>query len=143
MATAIAPSPSLRTILVVEGRPDVSRSLNRILAGEPTKILSVSTGARALQLARHTRLDLVIVDMKLPDLGGTEVLRRLRGIDRGVPVIMVTSHGSAITVRAAMELGAADYLTKPFDDDEMKGMIHEALASRPAGFLRVGAQHGA
>ena len=122
-----------RTILLVDDEPEVLRLFTRILSAEGTVMLKARTGAEALAAAQQTRLNLVILDIKLPDMSGTEVLRRIRRIDPGVPVIMVTSYGSVETVRTSMELGAFDYLTKPFDNQEVRRVAREALASRAGG----------
>lgn len=121
------------TILLVDDEPEVLRLFKRILSAESALILAAQSGAEALEIARQTSLDLVILDIKLPDVSGTEVLRRLRRIDAGVPVIIVTSYGSVETVRASMRLGAFDYLTKPFDNQEIRRVAREALASRAGG----------
>src|SRR3972149_3184921 len=96
--THVPPNPG-RTILLVDDEPEVLRLFKRILSAEDTLILAAQSGVEALEIARQTRLDLVILDLKLPDVSGTEVLRRLRRIDAGVPVIIVTSYGSVGTVR--------------------------------------------
>jgi len=116
-----------RTILVVDDEPEVLSLLKRILASEDAEILSAGSGAKALAIARRTQLDLVILDVKLPDLSGTEVLRCLRKMDDRLPVIIVTAYGSADGVRASMRLGAFDYLTKPFDNEEIRRVAREAL----------------
>ena len=134
MAT-LAENPP-RTILLIEDEPPVRRLIKRILSTESAKILTAGSGARALQIAVRTAVDLVILDLRLPDMSGTEVLRRLRDIDADVAVIMVTAYGSAGSVRAAMELGAFDYLTKPFSNEEMSRVVREALASRRADSTR-------
>ncbi len=136
MVATVSKGPR-QTILVVEQEPDVSRLMRRIMSGGAAKIVAVCSGARALQIAARTRVDLVMLDVRLPDISGTEVLHRLRRIDTSVPVIMVTSRGSAGSVRAAMELGAFDYLTKPFNNDEVTYVIREALASRAALPIRL------
>ena len=118
------------TILVADDEPEALSLFTCIFSAEGAELLPARSGAEALALARRTRLDLVILDVKLPDGSGTEVLRRLRRIDGGVPVIMVSSNGSAETVRASMKLGAFDYLTKPFDPEEIRRIAREALASR-------------
>ena len=130
---ANAPPNPRCTILLADDEPEVLHLVTRILSAEGTVMLEARTGAEALAVARQTRLDLVILDIKLPDMSGTEVLRRIRGIDPGVPVIMVTSYGSVETVRTSMELGAFDYLTKPFDNREVRRVAREALASRAGG----------
>lgn len=118
------------TILLVKGAPDVRRFLTRTLVPKPGRILAASDGAGAIRIARHKRLDLVILEVTRPDNGGTDLLRRLRRVDPQVPVIMITSAGSAEAVRTAMELGAFDYLTKPFDTQETARVIQEALRWR-------------
>ena len=130
---ANAPANPRRTILLVDDEPEVLRLFKRILSAESALILAAQSGAEALEIARQTPLDLVILDVKLPDVSGTEVLRRIRKIDAGVPVIMVTSYGSVETVRTSMKLGAFDYLTKPFDNQEIRRVAREALASRAGG----------
>lgn len=121
------------TILLVDDEPEVLSIFERILSPEGAVILSAQSGAEALKIARRTRLDLVILDVKLPDVSGTEILRRIRKIDAAVPVIVVTSYGSVETVRTSMRLGAFDYLTKPFDNQEIRRVAREALASRAGG----------
>ena len=115
------------TILVVDDEPEVLSLFKRILWSEDAVVLPARTGAEGLAIARRTRLDLVILDVKLPDLNGTEILRRLRKMDEGLPVIMVTAYGSADSVRTAMRLGAFDYLTKPFKNEEVRRIAREAL----------------
>ena len=121
------------TILLVDDELEVLRLFKRLVSAKGTLILEAKTGADALKIARQTRLDLVILDLKLPDMSGTEVLRRIRRIDTSVPVIVVTSYGSVETVRVSMELGAFDYLTKPFNNQEVRRVAREALASRAGG----------
>lgn len=130
---ANAPPNPRCTILLVDDEPEVLHLVTRILSAEGTVMIEARTGAEALAVARQTRLDLVILDIKLPDMSGTEVLRRIRRIDSGVPVIMVTSYGSVETVRTSMECGAFDYLTKPFDNREVRRVAREALAWRAGG----------
>ena len=119
-----------RRILIVDDEPAVLALLRRILSTEDAEILAVRSGAQALEIARRTRLDLVMLDVRLPDVSGLEVLKRVRRIDGMLPVIMVTAYGSAETVRASMRLGAFDYLTKPFDNQEVRRIAREALTSR-------------
>jgi DNA-binding response OmpR family regulator len=121
MALANRTGQPAHTILLVKGATDVRLFLTRTLVPKPGRILAARDGAGAIRIARHKRLDLVILDAKLP---------RLRRIDPSVPVIMITSAGSAETVRTAMELGAFDYLTTPFDTKETTQVIQEALAWR-------------
>jgi len=127
MATA---QTGKRRILIVDDEPAVLALLRRILSTEDAEILAVRSGAQALEIARRTHLDLIILDVRLQKVSGLEVLKRVRRIDEFVPVIMVTSYGSAETVRASMTLGAFDYLTKPFDNQEVRRATREALTNR-------------
>lgn len=121
---------SLRpAILVVDDEPEMCVLFEEILSVEKAEIHSARTGVEALAIARRTRLDLVILDLRLPDVSGTEVLRRLRRLDDDLPVIVVTAYGSVDTVRTSMRLGAFDYVTKPFDVQEIQRVIRGALAS--------------
>src|SRR6266849_10190684 len=99
-----------RTILVVDDEPDMLSLFKRILSNEDADILPAGSGAEALAIARRRQLDLVILDIKLPEVSGIEVLKRLRKMDDQLPVIIVTAYGSADSVRASMRLGAFDYL---------------------------------
>lgn len=138
MIAASIPKGPRPTVLVVEEKPDISRLVKRILSD--AKILATSAVARALQVVARTPVDLVILDVTLRDGSGTEVLRRLRSIDPGIPVIVVTSHGSAVGVRAAMELGAFDYLTKPVGNEEIEHVARAALASCTAVPVRLNSE---
>lgn len=123
------PSCPRPAILVVDDEPEMCALFEEILSVEKAEILSARTGVEALAIARRTRLDLVLLDLRLPDVGGTEVLRRLRRLHDDLPVIVVTAYGSADTVRTSMRLGAFDYVTKPFDIQEIQRVIRGALAS--------------
>ncbi|MBI2216617.1 MAG: response regulator [Candidatus Rokubacteria bacterium] len=129
-------------ILVIDDEPEMCALFEEILSVEKAQILSARTGVEALAIARRTRLDLVILDLRLPDVSGTEVLRRLRRLDDSLPVVMVTAYGSADTVRTSMRLGAFDYVTKPFDIPEIQRVIREALASAATAAGSPIASHG-
>ena len=117
-------------VLLVEHEPRTRRLLKRILSKETTRVITAGTAVRALQIVSRTSLALVILDENLPDESGTSVLQRLRRIDPGVAVIMVTGFGSIEAVRTAMELGASDYLTRPFDNGNLEHVVHAALTAR-------------
>ena len=127
MATVRSGKPH---ILIVDDESAVRALLRRILSTEDAEILEARNGAETLEITRRTPLDLVILDVRLPDVSGVEVLRRVRRIDGTLPVIMITSHGSAETVRTSMRLGAFDYLTKPFDNQYVRRIAREALSTR-------------
>jgi response regulator of citrate/malate metabolism len=87
------------------------------------------TGAEALAAARELRPQLILLDVYLPDMTGLEVLKRLRSVGDGVGVIMITAARELDTVTGALDGGAADYLIKPFEFDQLKAKL-EAYAAR-------------
>ena len=126
------------TILIIDDEPSVRESLKAILAtpssGPPAAggedgyvILQAESGEQALELAEKTRPDVVLLDIIMPGLDGITVLERLRAKDRMTPIIMLTATKTVKTAVDAMKLGATDYLTKPFDVDELRLIIRQAL----------------
>ncbi len=117
------------TVLVVDDDPGLRDSFRVILEDE-YEVLDVPDGLAALEIVRSCQVDLVLLDIRLPEMDGMEVLERLKTLDRQVEVILVTAVKTVRTAVAAMKLGAFDYLTKPFDEDEVLGLIRRALEKR-------------
>ena len=106
------------TVLCIEDNPANLRLVERALQARPgIDLLSATRGGPGLELARERHPDLVLLDMQLPDMGGEEVLRVLRGHDgtRGIPVLVVSADATASRIEQALAAGATDYLTKPLD----------------------------
>jgi len=117
------------TVLVVDDEPPIRRLLRTTLAVEEHRVLEAETGAEALRLARHHRPDIVILDLGLPDIDGLEVIRRLRA-DSAVPILVLSSRGDESAKIAALDLGADDYVTKPFGIGELMARLRAALRHR-------------
>ncbi|HEX7629518.1 MAG TPA: sigma-54 dependent transcriptional regulator, partial [Candidatus Methylomirabilis sp.] len=117
-------------ILVVDDERLIRWSLDQQLRREGYGVRLAETGAEALQAARTEPPDLVLLDMRLPDADGVEILERLRALDPECPVIMITAHGAVGSAVRAMKLGAQDYLVKPVDPDELRLAIRKALEAR-------------
>jgi DNA-binding NtrC family response regulator len=117
-------------ILVVDDERLIRWSLDQQLRREGYEVRLAETGAEALQAARTEPPDLVLLDMRLPDADGVEILERLRALDPQCPVIMITAHGAVGPAVRAMKLGAQDYLVKPVDPDELRLAIRKALEAR-------------
>jgi DNA-binding NtrC family response regulator len=118
------------SILVVEDERLIRWSLEQQLRREGYSVQSVETGAEALQRIQTDFPDLVLLDVRLPDVDGIELLGRLRAADPECLVIMMTAHGGVETAVRAMKLGAQDYVSKPFDVEDLKLTIRKALETR-------------
>jgi DNA-binding NtrC family response regulator len=121
--------PIRPTILVVDDDPGLRESFRLILEDE-FEVLDVPDGHQALDIVRSCQVDLVLLDIRLPGMDGLEVLERIKGLDEQLDVILVTAVKTVRTAVSAMKLGALDYLTKPFDEDEVLALIRRALEKR-------------
>jgi CheY-like chemotaxis protein len=121
------------TVLYIEDNLPNVRLLERIMARRPgVKLLAAMQGSRGVDLARDHRPDLVILDLDLPDLPGTEVLERLLADPRtkGIPVVILSADATERRMTALREQGAQAYLTKPLDVRQVLGCVDEALHER-------------
>ncbi|MFP5452392.1 MAG: response regulator transcription factor [Thermoleophilia bacterium] len=129
-------------ILVVEDEARIASFLLRGLRAEGYAVEHVGTGADALRRGRDEAFDLIILDLGLPDIDGTDVLRALRADGLGLPILVLTARGEVSARVEGLDLGADDYLTKPFAFDELLARIRARVRERPAdesaGIMRVG-----
>jgi DNA-binding NtrC family response regulator len=116
-------------ILVVDDDPGVRESF-RLILEDHYDVVDVPDGPSALEVVRASPMDLVLLDIRLPGMDGIEVLERIKAIDERVEVILVTAVKTVRTAVAAMKLGAFDYLTKPFEEDELLSLASRALERR-------------
>ncbi len=115
------------TILVVEDDPAILLGLEDLLAGEGYAVSSARDGRQALELYRRERPDLVLLDIMLPEISGYEVCRRIRKEDAETPILMLTAKGQEADKVAGLELGADDYIVKPFGVSELLARIRASL----------------
>lgn len=120
-----------RTLLAVDDEPAVRDLLRDVLRPVGYRVLCADTGAKALAQMRRERVDLVILDLGMPDMTGIQVLRRIRRLPRPPVVVVLTGFGDLDSVREVMRLGAYDYLTKPCDLECLGRVIEEALEPAP------------
>jgi len=114
-------------LLIVEDNATLSASLSKGLREDGYEVETVATGASALRRLERQDIDVVVLDLGLPDLDGSEVLTQLRGHGINVPVLVLTAR-DAVTARvAALEQGADDYLIKPFEYAELLARIRALL----------------
>ncbi|PYN62673.1 MAG: hypothetical protein DMD92_02300 [Candidatus Rokuibacteriota bacterium] len=116
-------------VLVVDDDAGVRESF-RLTLEDHYDVVDVPDGLRALDAVRASQVDLVLLDIRLPEMDGIEVLERIKAIDEGIEVVLVTAVRTVRTAVAAMKLGAFDYLTKPFEEDELLAVIARALEKR-------------
>lgn len=116
-------------LLIVDDDEGVREALHLILDAEYA-VLDAAHGRTALAMVCARPVDLVLLDILMPDVDGIEILQELRALKPQLPVIMMTAVKTVRTAVAAMKLGAADYVTKPFNDDELLHTIQRALEQR-------------
>ncbi|RJQ28113.1 MAG: sigma-54-dependent Fis family transcriptional regulator [Peptococcaceae bacterium] len=114
-------------ILVIDDEEHMCWVLERAMRQEGYQVFTATRGRQGLNLIREEAPSLVILDLKMPEMDGMEVLRQAKEMQPKLPVIILTAHGTIETAIEAMKIGAADYITKPFDLDELKIVIKKAL----------------
>jgi two-component system response regulator AtoC len=119
------------TILVVDDEPNIRRVLEAVLAKDGHTVTVAENGRKGLEaLSSAGKVDVLITDLIMPDLNGVELLASAKEIDPGIVVLMITAHGTIKSAVDAMKLGAFDYVTKPFDLDDLKQLVQNALERR-------------
>jgi two-component system KDP operon response regulator KdpE len=113
-------------ILVVDDEPPIRKLLRMGLGTQGYETLEAPNGKTGLELLGE-KPDLVILDLGLPDMDGLDVLRAMRARDEGVPIVVLSSRGDEAGKVAALDLGADDYVTKPFGMDELLARLRAAL----------------
>ena len=117
-------------ILVVEDDPAILRGLRDNPIGEAYEVLTAVDGTSGYDLIRDRRPDLVVLDLMLPDLSGLDLCRRVRGEGMTMPIIMLTAHGEERDRVEGLDVGADDYVTKPFSLSELLARIRSILRHR-------------
>ena len=115
-----------RTILVVDDEPTILETLAYNLERDGYTVVTAADGAQALAAFRHDAPDLIVLDLMLPELSGTEVCRIIRR-ESQVPILMLTARDSEIDKVVGLELGADDYVTKPFSLPELQARVRALL----------------
>lgn len=137
------PGSAAKTVLVVEDDESIALGLEMNLAAEGYRVLTANDGEQGLALARTSDVNLLILDVMLPKLNGFELLRTLRSERRTLPIIMLSARGGEMDKVMGLELGAEDYITKPFSLAEMLARVkavlrRDAIARGDAAALRAG-----
>ncbi|MBC7834736.1 MAG: sigma-54-dependent Fis family transcriptional regulator [Phycisphaerales bacterium] len=114
-------------VLVVDDKELMRDSVGATLQRAGMSVVGASDGKGALEMIARRRPDVIVTDQKMPGMGGVELLEQVRQIHDDVPVIMMTAFGAVDTAVKAMKLGAFDYLTKPFEGDELIIAVKRAI----------------
>jgi DNA-binding NtrC family response regulator len=117
------------TVLVVDDEEGVRASI-RVILEETCEVLEAENGAAALELLANREVDLVMLDQRMPGEAGVDVLPRVKALDPSVVVVLATAVREVRTAVEALKRGAYDYLTKPFDVDDIVGLVDRVLEKR-------------
>jgi two-component system response regulator HydG len=117
----------MERILVVDDSPDTLEVLGRTLTGQGYTILTAGSAAEALTILGSNPVDLVVTDFRMPGIDGMELTRHVRENQRDTEVVMITGYGSIDNAVSAMKSGAAEYLAKPFTEEELTTAVRRAL----------------
>lgn len=123
-------NPVKFTILVIDDEKNIRTGLQAALELDGYEVLLAEDGTTGLSLALNNDVDLVITDLRMPGISGEEVLRRITSETPGIPVIVLTGHGTVESAVEAMRSGAYDFLTKPLNLDRLSLLVKRALQNR-------------
>src|SRR5215510_13383989 len=121
--------PSSANLLLVEDDSQLAQNLRQVLEDEDFRVTHCTHGDAGLRRAGDTPFDVVLADLRLPGMGGFELVRQLHAAQPRLPVVLMTAHGTIETAIEATKLGAYDYLQKPFEMEHLLGMLHKAVAA--------------
>ena len=125
------------TVLVIDDEPQIRRVVRHALESEATRVLEAATGRDGIDLAAAERPDLIVLDLGLPDIAGADVCRDVRGWSNA-PIVVLSARHSDDEKAALLDLGADDYVTKPFSTRELQARVRAqlrraSLSQRPDG----------
>ncbi len=117
-------------VLIVDDEKNIREGLGRSLSMDGYEIYLAENGKKGLEIVNSSEIDLVITDLKMPELSGEQLLKKITSSNPNIPVIILTGHGSIETAVNAMRDGAFDFLTKPVNLDRLSLLVKRALSSR-------------
>jgi len=117
-------------VLIVEDDNAMAQMCAKLIRRRGHSVLIAGSGPDALAIVRTGDIDIVLSDVRMPKMTGVELLSRLRDLDPTVPIIVMTGYTQLLSPTEATALGAADYLTKPFDPETLIGSLERAISAR-------------
>jgi two-component system response regulator AtoC len=125
--------PERKQVLIVDDEPNLRKILSAQLSRDGYDVLTAEDGEQGLAQLREHHIDLIITDLKMPRVDGMTLLKRALEEEPELPVVMITAHGTIDTAVEALKRGAFDFVTKPFDKDEVRQIVAKALKTRELG----------
>jgi nitrogen regulation protein NR(I) len=122
--------PERKQVLIVDDEPNLRKILSAQLSRDGYDVLTAEDGEQGLLLLREHHIDLVITDLKMPKVDGMTLLKRALEEEPELPIVLITAHGTIDTAVEALKTGAFDFVTKPFDKDEVRQIVAKALKTR-------------
>jgi nitrogen regulation protein NR(I) len=122
--------PERKQVLIVDDEPNLRKILSHQLSRDGYDVLTAEDGEQGLALLREHHIDLVITDLKMPKVDGMTLLKRALDEEPELPIVLITAHGTIDTAVEALKTGAFDFVTKPFDKDEVRQIVAKALKTR-------------
>jgi len=116
-----------KRILIIDDEKNMRWAIKKALEKERYMIYEASNGQEGLVKLAEIHPDLILLDLRMPIMDGMEALKKIKEINKDIPVIMLTAHGTMESAVEAMKIGALDYISKPFDIEELKILIKKAL----------------
>jgi len=126
----LPPEPGPIKLLLVDDEKGFANVIAKRMSKRNIEVVKAFSGSKAIQTLRKEDFDLAVIDLKMEDMDGIEVLKIFKKMDPHIVVIMLTGHGSEDAARQGIKYGAFDYLTKPCDFEELLAKIKEACQQR-------------
>ena len=120
-------SPPLRKILAIDDELGMLELMKNLLGPEGHMVLCAAGGAEGVRLNKLENPDLIILDLRMPEMGGIETLRQIREHDSNVLVVILTGYGDSDSIRDAADLNVSEYLSKPFENKQLIHVVNNAF----------------
>jgi DNA-binding NtrC family response regulator len=130
MGTEIHDSSKPIRLILIDDEVGFATVMAKRLARRGYDVTTAFSGSEAIRAMRKSEFDVAVLDLKMEDMDGIEVLKIFKKLDPAMPVIMLTGHGSEKSASEGMEYGAYDYLFKPYEFEELLEKIREAVSSK-------------
>lgn len=127
----------VKNILVIEDEKELNRYIKELLTDNGYSAQTATKGTEALEIIKKTEPDLIILDLGLPDIDGENICRQIKKEHPDLPIIILTAKDSVSNIVHGLDIGADDYMTKPFDGDELLARIKARLRKVPGSAVNL------